>query len=214
MLFPTFYTAPGNEAFMPVPAHPGEDAGADICACIDGYNEKAAISFHNAVVGQPPSAAVGVKGYLHVDGKKQSHLSRKEFTDLVAKAGGAVFLLPGQTVLVNSGFKVALNDFSELGAPWNSLVGYYQIVSRSGLAHKHNIVVTNSPGIIDSGYRDWVKVSLTNRGKDYHCFTHGARIAQGIYSVAVDQSGAVRVLEEQELGASARHVGGFGSTAV
>lgn len=214
MLFPTFYTAPGNESFVPTPAHPGEDAGADICACIDTYNAKAVIDFHNAIEYQPPNAAIGGKGYLYIDGKKHSHLGRKEFIGIVEKAGGAVLLPPGQTVLVNSGFKIALNDFSELGAPWNSMVGYYQIVSRSGLAHKHGIVVTNAPGIIDAGYRDWVKVSLTNRGKDYHCFTHGARIAQGIYSIAIDQSGSVRVTDEETLGNTTRQTGGFGSTQI
>lgn len=214
MMYPTFYVAFGNERFAPTPAHPGEDAGGDIRACIQDYDSSSAVAFYNSLSNQPPSAAFNGKGHLYVDGEKRNFASKKAFTDEIEAAGGAVFLAPGDTVLVNSGFKVELNDLSQLGEPWSYLVGYYQIVSRSGLACKHGIIVTNSPGIVDSGYRDWVKVSLTNRGRDFHAFTHGARIAQGIYSLAVDHSGAITARDDMAISDSARSTGGFGSTDV
>jgi dUTP pyrophosphatase len=90
----------------------------------------------------------------------------------------------------------------------------YKIVPRSGLAHKHGVVVTNSPGIIDAGYQDWVKVSLTNTRDNYHVFTHGSRIAQGLCEVVWDQSGNQATTNENVFSVTGRSTGGFGSTKV
>jgi dUTP pyrophosphatase len=88
----------------------------------------------------------------------------------------------------------------------------YKIVPRSGLANNHGIKVTNSPGIIDRGYRGWVKVSLTNDGYDYHVFTHGSRIAQGLCELVINQTKRQVVTNESVFDLSQRSANGFGST--
>lgn len=208
MTAPIFYTLPGDEAFAPAVAHPGEDAGADIKAYIkNGFNKAETISFYSEFKGQSPTAHAAGKGHLYIDGQKTNRISRNEFLALLEGKDGGIFLRPCQTALVETGFKVAL--------PANeSTLQVYAIVPRSGLACKHNITVTNSPGIVDAGYRDWVKVSLTNLGKDYHVFTHGARIAQGLIWSVYDQSQIVVTTDETLLTKSKRSTGGFGSTSV
>lgn len=208
---PTFFTMPGDESFVPTVAHPGEDAGADIRAhSRDNYSHDEAVSFYREF--ESWSLKYGTR--LYVDGEVFTSESENDFIDVIEQCGGAVFLQPGETTLVHTGFKVILPTFDGLGAPWNSLISVYKIVPRSGLAHKHRIVVTNSPGIIDSGYRDWVKVSLTNNGENFHVFTHGSRIAQGLCEMVIDQSGNKATTDPAAVSDSARSTGGFGSTKV
>jgi dUTP pyrophosphatase len=203
MLTPIFYTLPGNESFAPCVAHPGEDAGADIKACVaDTYDRREAFIFYKDYLDQVEYAQ------LRVDGQpfEEHYPSLLESID---NASGAIFLRPGETTLVNSGFKIGFT-----GEVPKGFVPVYAIVPRSGLAHKHNITVSNSPGIVDSGYRDWVKVSLTNRSKNYHVFTHGARIAQGLIWLVHDQSNCIITTDEDLLLSSSRSESGFGSTGV
>ena len=110
--------------------------------------------------------------------------------------------------------KIILPNLSNLNFPWSSLLPVYKIVPRSGLANKLRIVVTNSPGIIDSGYQDWVRVSLTNNSKSYHVFTHGSRIAQGLCEMVFDQTGNQSTTNESVFNVTGRTTGGFGSTGV
>lgn len=209
MLTPIFYTLEGDELFAPRVAHPGEDAGADIRAYVsDGYKKLSVANFYREYKRQPPIAAANLKGHLFLDGKKFND-TQEEFATAIENHGGAIFLRPGQTVLVNSGFKLSLSGEVPAGT-----VPVYAIVPRSGLAHKHNVTVTNSPGIVDSGYRDWVQVSLTNNSKNYHAFTHGTRIAQGLIWLVSDQSNRIVTTDETLLENSTRDTGGFGSTDV
>lgn len=211
MISPLFFVNPGDESFVPTVAHPGEDAGADIRAhAKDEYNHDTAVSFYRDF----EKWTLKYGNRLYVDGEVFTSESETDFIDVIEGCGGAVLLAPGETVLVHSGFKVILPRLSELGYPWNNLITVYKIVPRSGLAHKHNVVVTNSPGIIDSGYQDWVKVSLTNRGDDFHVFTHGARIAQGLCELVLDQSGATSTSDPGVFTTTSRATGGFGSTQV
>ena len=210
MIAPTFYTLPGNEAFVPTAAHPGEDVGGDIRACLPSpaipSNYGNSNFYTNYTLDQGAS--------FFVDGKEQPYnFSLYDFRELVDRKE-TVLLAPGQTALINSGFKIFFPSLKDLWAPWSNFLPYYQIVSRSGLAHKHKVVVTNSPGIIDCGYQDWIKVSLTNSGKDYHVFTHGTRIAQGIYGFAFDQSLCGSTTDSSIFEESQRATGGFGSTAL
>jgi dUTP pyrophosphatase len=210
----TYYTAPGNEKFAPTTAHPGEDAGADIRVCVDYYNPREARLFFASCFNHPAVAAANVKPKLFIDGVKVSAADLKDkLSDLEANGGG-VLAPPRQRVLVNTGFKVILPTAKELQEPWAGLVPVLLIVPRSGLACKHGIDVSNSPGVIDSGYRDWVKVSLTNTSHNCHVFTHGARIAQAVCTFAVDQSYANVTTDESALGSTNRALGGFGSTSV
>ena len=211
MISPLFYVNPGDELFVPTVVHPGEDAGADIRAhARDGYDHDTTIAFYRDF--EKWALKYGTR--LYVDGEVFTSETETDFIDVVEGCGGAVLIAPGETVLVHSGFKVVLPRLDQLGPPWNSLLSVYKIVPRSGLAHKHNIVVTNSPGIVDSGYQDWVKVSLTNNGDSYHVFTHGSRIAQGLCELVLDQSRAGSTTSSGVFATTARATGGFGSTRI
>lgn len=215
MLDATFFTLPGDVLFVPTVAHPKEDAGADIRAHVkDSYDRQQAVDFVNHFQRQKPVASPLLKPQLFIDGVKQSKMMQipAAFADAIDDKGGAAFLLPGQTVLINSGFKLVMASFEDVLPDF--LIPVYQIVSRSGLACKHNVVVTNAPGIVDKGYRDWVKVSLTNYSHNFHAFTHGARIAQGLYHIVIDQSGNQWKPDGEEMESSSRAEGGFGSTSV
>jgi dUTP pyrophosphatase len=211
MISPIFYTEPGNEALVPTVSHPGEDAGADVKVNAKPfYDRNDAIDFYRDF--ESWSLKYGTR--LYVDGEVFTSESETDFLDVIEQCGGAVLLPPGETTLIHSGFKIILPNLSGLGSPWNSLIPVYKIVSRSGLAHKYGVVVTNAPGIIDSGYQDFVKVSLTNRGDNFHVFTHGSRIAQGLCELVIDQSRAKSTTNASVFDVTARATGGFGSTRV
>jgi dUTP pyrophosphatase len=82
------------------------------------------------------------------------------------------------------------------------------ILPRSGLGHKHGIVLGNLVGLIDSDYQGPLMVSCWNRGREAYTVQPLERIAQ-LVIVPVVQA-AFRVVEE--FGASERGEGGFGST--
>lgn len=206
-----FFVDSGNEAFVPTISHPGEDAGADIRAFVkEDYKRDEAEDFYKKF---KKAIRSGIHN-LYIDGVKYELDSLDSFIEEIEATGGVVFLAPGETKIINSGFKVIMQRLDGLGAPWDQLLPVYKIVSRSGLACKHNIVVTNAPGIIDLGYQDWVKVSLTNRGNDLHVFTHGARIAQGLHEFVFDQQDADVTTQESVFSDTQRSTGGFGSTSV
>ena len=83
------------------------------------------------------------------------------------------------------------------------------VLPRSGLAARHGIALVNAPGLIDEGYRGEVRILLLNTDSEEHFeIAPGDRIAQ-LVVVAV---GAPEVVEVEELAASERGDGGFGST--
>ena len=83
-----------------------------------------------------------------------------------------------------------------------------QVRPRSGLAARHGVTVLNAPGTIDEGYRGEVGVILINHGSAPFEVTPGARIAQ----LVVQRRLEIQVVEIDELTATARGAGGFGST--
>ena len=106
-------------------------------------------------------------------------------------------LAPGTTSLVPTGL------FLELP------VGYEaQIRSRSGLALKHDLSLPNAPGTVDAGYRGEVGVIIYNRGEKEFRIARGDRIAQMVIAKLPE----VELVEVEELAASSRGAGGFGST--
>ena len=106
-------------------------------------------------------------------------------------------LAPGTTSLVPTGL------FLELP------VGYEaQIRSRSGLALKHDLSLPNAPGTVDAGYRGEVGVIMYNRGDREFRIARGDRIAQMVIAKLPE----VELVEVEELAASSRGAGGFGST--
>jgi len=105
---------------------------------------------------------------------------------------------PGETVLVPSGLAIHVAD------PGLAAV----LLPRSGLGHKHGIVLGNLTGLIDSDYQGQVFVSIWNRGSKAYDIDPGERIAQMVF-VPVERV-EFRVVETFEH--SSRGDGGFGHT--
>ncbi len=118
--------------------------------------------------------------------------------DLRACLDGPMVLEPGQTHLVPTGIAIHLDD------PALAAV----LLPRSGLGHKHGIVLGNLVGLIDSDYQGQVMVSVWNRSDHPFTIAPGDRIAQMVV-VPVVQVDFEVVAEFEE---SARGAGGFGST--
>ena len=118
--------------------------------------------------------------------------------DLRACLDEAIVLQPGQTALIPTGLSVHIAD-PGLAA---------MLLPRSGLGHKHGIVLGNLVGLIDSDYQGPLMVSCWNRGSVPFTVEPMERIAQMII-VPVVQATFQRV---DAFGASDRGAGGFGST--
>lgn len=114
--------------------------------------------------------------------------------DLFAAAGCQI--KPGETEIVPCGFAIAVPEG----------FGMF-ILPRSGLS-RAGIIVANSPGLVDSDYRGEVCVILTNHSDQVFTVNLGSRIAQCII-LPVPR---VEWCEVEELSATARGAGGFGST--
>jgi dUTP diphosphatase len=108
-----------------------------------------------------------------------------------------VELVPGRSTLVPTGL------FIELPIGFEA-----QVRPRSGLALKHDLMVTNSPGTIDAGYRGEVCVIMYNAGKENFHIKRSERIAQMVISELPD----VTFEMVDKLAESKRGEGGFGST--
>ena len=83
-----------------------------------------------------------------------------------------------------------------------------QIRPRSGLAAKHHITVTNSPGTVDANYRGEIKAILYNLGKEPFIIQRGDRIAQ----MVICELPEIELVEATELSQTDRNTNGFGST--
>lgn len=119
--------------------------------------------------------------------------------DLRADVDTPVTLAPLERVSVATGIAVEIPP------------GYEgQVRPRSGLALKHGVTCLNSPGTIDADYRGEVKVLLVNLSQAPFTLHRGDRIAQ----LVIAPVARVEVVETDELSASQRAGGGFGSTGV
>lgn len=117
--------------------------------------------------------------------------------DLVARES-VVLRCGGGRALVPTGVAIALP---------RGWAGFVQ--PRSGLALSHGVTVLNSPGLIDSGYRDELRVVLVNTDPhDDYRIERGDRIAQ----LVVQPVAQVTFVEVDELDDTARGTGGFGSS--
>lgn len=116
--------------------------------------------------------------------------------DLRACLDAPVTLAPGDTHLVPTGIAIYIGD-PGLAA---------MLLPRSGLGHKHGIVLGNLTGLIDSDYQGQLFVSVWNRGKDVFTIEPGERIAQMIIVPVVQ----VMFEQVEEFEASRRGAGGFG----
>ena len=118
--------------------------------------------------------------------------------DLRACLDAPLELGPGQTELIPTGIAIHIGDPSLAAV----------ILPRSGLGHRHGIVLGNLVGLIDSDYQGQLYVSCWNRSEDSFTIQPGERIAQLVF-VPVVQAG-FEVVEEFE--SSQRNEGGFGHT--
>lgn len=118
--------------------------------------------------------------------------------DLRACVDGPLELQPGDTQLVPSGIAIYLAD------PTLAAV----VLPRSGLGHKHGIVLGNLVGLIDSDYQGQLFVSVWNRGKTTFTIQPGERIAQLVVVPVVQ----VEFDVVEEFVATERGAGGFGSS--
>jgi dUTP pyrophosphatase len=118
--------------------------------------------------------------------------------DLRACIDAPRVLAPGQVELVPTGVAIHVAD------PGLAAV----ILPRSGLGHKHGIVLGNLVGLIDSDYQGQIFISLWNRGKENYTLNPMDRIAQ-LVVVPVMQV-ALNIVDDFD--ESERGAGGFGST--
>jgi dUTP pyrophosphatase len=112
-------------------------------------------------------------------------------------AAEAVVIAPGARHAVATGLAVAIPAGYEI-----------QVRPRSGLALKHGITVPNTPGTIDSDYRGELKVLLINLGAEPFTIARGDRVAQLVLAPVAKAAWD----EVDELDATERGAGGFGST--
>jgi dUTP pyrophosphatase len=116
--------------------------------------------------------------------------------DLRACIDETIMLTPGETELIPTGIAIHIND-PGLAAT---------ILPRSGLGHKHGIVLGNLVGLIDSDYQGQLFVSCWNRGNDSFTIEPGDRIAQLVFVPVVQADFEV----VDEFDQSDRGTGGFG----
>ena len=118
--------------------------------------------------------------------------------DLRAMLDEPLTLAPGETVLIKTGLAIHLAD-----------PGYAaMILPRSGLGHKHGIVLGNLVGLIDSDYQGELMVSTWNRGREPFTIESLQRLAQLVVVPVVQMQ--MRVVDDFK--ASERGAAGFGST--
>ena len=116
--------------------------------------------------------------------------------DLRACLDGALTLNPGDTTLIPTGLAIHIGD------PGLAAV----ILPRSGLGHKHGIVLGNLVGLIDSDYQGQLLISCWNRGQDSFTIEPGERIAQLVFVPVVQ----VSLQAVDDFNQSDRGIGGFG----
>ncbi len=118
--------------------------------------------------------------------------------DLRACVESTTEVAPGETILIPTGISIFIDD------PALAAV----ILPRSGLGHKHGIVLGNLVGLIDSDYQGPLMVSMWNRGNQSFTVEPGDRIAQLVFVPVVQADFEV----VEEFTSSDRGEGGFGHT--
>ena len=120
--------------------------------------------------------------------------------DLRAALDAPLLLEPGDTALIPSGLAIHLADPALCAV----------VLPRSGLGHRHGIVLGNGTGLIDADYQGPLMISTWNRGREAFTISPGDRIAQLVVLPIVRAT--LQVVDTFE--ESARGAGGFGHTGV
>jgi len=116
--------------------------------------------------------------------------------DMRACIDAAITVMPGETTLIPTGLAIHIGDASLAAV----------LLPRSGLGHKHGLVLGNLTGLIDSDYQGQVFISCWNRGQSSYVIEPGERIAQMVF-VPVEQ---VKFAVVEDFNDSERGSGGFG----
>ena len=120
--------------------------------------------------------------------------------DLRAALDAALVLEPGDAALVPSGLSIHVADPGLCAL----------VLPRSGLGHRHGIVLGNGTGLIDADYQGPLLISVWNRGREAFTIQPGDRIAQLVLAPSVRAT--LKVVDT--FAGSARGEGGFGHTGV
>ena len=143
------------------------------------------------------SVQVEVKRLAHGEGLALPAYATEGAAGMDIVSAEDVTIAPGARHAVATGLSVAIPHGFEI-----------QVRPRSGLAFKHGITVPNTPGTIDSDYRGELKVLLINHGSEDFAISRGDRVAQLVLAPVVQAAWS----EVEELDATERGAGGFGST--
>ena len=143
------------------------------------------------------SVPVEVKRLPHGEGLNLPVYATEGAAGMDVVSAEDVTLAPGARYPVATGLALAIPQGYEI-----------QVRPRSGLALKHGITVPNTPGTIDSDYRGELKVILINHGAEDFVIARGDRVAQLVLAPVVQAAWQ----EVEELDATERGAGGFGST--
>ncbi len=119
--------------------------------------------------------------------------------DLYAAIDENITLEPKEIVLIPTGFSLEIPIGFEA-----------QIRPRSGLSLKYGISLVNTPGTIDADYRGEVKLIVINHGQKAFIISRGDRLAQMVFV----KLPTIQLLEDNDLSATERDVGGFGHTGL
>ncbi len=118
--------------------------------------------------------------------------------DIRACVGSPTLIKPGETILIPTGLAIYIANQDTAAV----------LLPRSGLGHKHGIVLGNLVGLIDSDYQGQVFVSCWNRGNTEFTIQIGERIAQMVFIPVIQ----VELEHVNEFDESTRGEGGFGHT--
>lgn len=146
---------------------------------------------------QSPEVPVLVKRLPHGEGLPLPAYATEGAAGMDVVSAEDLDLAPGARHAVATGLSIAIPAGYEI-----------QVRPRSGLALKHGVTVPNTPGTIDSDYRGELKVIMINLGAESFSIRRGDRVAQLVLAPVTRGTW----LEVEELDATVRGEGGFGST--
>ncbi|MCH2227691.1 MAG: dUTP diphosphatase [Candidatus Caenarcaniphilales bacterium] len=120
------------------------------------------------------------------------------------------FLMDSSSITIPAGKRAKVTTGLQMVLP----EGYeLQIRPRSGLAFKHGISLTNTPGTIDCDYRGEIQILMINHGEEDFTIEHGDRIAQAVLA-PIYQASFEEITELPSEEDNKRLAGGFGSSGV
>ncbi len=157
--------------------------------------------------GQPGAPGAGVEPSvpISVELKRLPHGEGLPLPAYATDGAAGMDIVAAEDVIIDPGARHAVATGLAVAIPKGFEI---QVRPRSGLALKHGITVPNTPGTIDSDYRGELKVIMINHGGEPFAIARGDRVAQLVLA-PVTQGAWVEV---EELDATKRGAGGFGST--